>query len=105
LIAIGVETEYKSVTRSLFGHGPKGEPDAPITVERVITDLLRRLMLIRRLDLCMLSIRVEPEYRFVAGSLSRWGTKGESNAPITAENEVANFLRQRRSCSCSSILL
>jgi hypothetical protein len=53
----------------------------------------------------MLAIGVEPEYRYVAGSLSEWGPKGESNASIAAESEVMNFLSWRCSYSCSSDLL
>jgi hypothetical protein len=41
----------------------------------------------------MLAIGVEPEYRSVTRSLSGWGLKGELNAPIAAESEVADFLR------------
>jgi hypothetical protein len=39
----------------------------------------------------MTSIEVELEYRSVARSFSRWGPKEESNAPIVAESEVADF--------------
>jgi hypothetical protein len=46
LIAIGVETEYRYVSRSLSGWGPKGEPNAPITAESEMMDLLRLLKLI-----------------------------------------------------------
>jgi hypothetical protein len=46
LIAIGVEPEYRSVTRSLSGWGPKGDLNAPITVESEVTDFLRLLKLI-----------------------------------------------------------
>jgi hypothetical protein len=53
----------------------------------------------------MIAIGVELEYRSVGISLSRWGPKGESNAPITAGSEVTNFLRRKRSCSYSSDLL
>jgi hypothetical protein len=83
LIAIGVETEYRSVARSLSGRGPKGEPDDPITAESEIMNLLSRLKLIQRLNSFMLAIEVEPEYRSVSRSLSGWGLKEESNAPIT----------------------
>jgi hypothetical protein len=93
LIAIRVETEYRSASRSLSGWGPKGESNAPITTESEITDLLRLLKLIWQLDLSMLAIGVEPEYRSVTISLYGWGPKGEPNAPITAESEVADFLR------------
>jgi hypothetical protein len=46
LIAIGVETEYRPVYRSLSGRGPKGEPNAPINDKSEIVDLLRLLKLI-----------------------------------------------------------
>ncbi|WP_428637430.1 hypothetical protein, partial [Shewanella sp.] len=93
LIAIGVEPEYRSVSRSLSGWGPKGEPNAPIVTESEMIDLLRLLKLIWQPDISMLAIEVEQEYRSVTRSLSRWGPKGEPNAPITAESEVADFLR------------
>jgi hypothetical protein len=105
LITIRVELEYRSVTRSLSRWGPRGEPDAPITAESELTDLLRQLKLTPRSDSSMIAIRVESEYRSVARSLSRWGPKGESNAPITAESEIVDFLRRRCSYSCSSSLL
>jgi hypothetical protein len=57
-----------------------------------MTDLLRLLKLIWQPDMSMLAIGVELEYRSVTRSLSRWGPKGESNAPIAAESEVADFL-------------
>jgi hypothetical protein len=47
MLAIGVETEYKSIARSLFRWGPKGEPNALIAAESKIMDLLRQLKLIR----------------------------------------------------------
>jgi hypothetical protein len=53
----------------------------------------------------MIAIGVEPEYRSVARSFSGLGPKGELNAPIAVESEVADFLRWIRSCSCSSGLL
>jgi hypothetical protein len=34
LIAIGVEPEYRSVSKSLSGWGLKGEPNVPIVTER-----------------------------------------------------------------------
>jgi hypothetical protein len=46
LIAIGVEPEYRSVSKSLSGWGPKGEPNAPIAAESEMMDLLRLLKLI-----------------------------------------------------------
>jgi hypothetical protein len=91
-IAIVVETDYRSVSISLSRWGPKGESNAPIATESEMTDLLRLLKLIWQSDMSMFSIGVEPDYRFVTRSLSVWGPKGESNAPIIAENEVADFL-------------
>jgi hypothetical protein len=93
LIAIGVELEYRYISRSLSGWGPKGEPNAPITVENEMVDLLRLLKLVWQPDLSMLATGVELEYRSISRSLSGWGPKGEPNAPIAAESEVADFLR------------
>jgi hypothetical protein len=93
LIAIGVEIEYKSVSKSLSGWGPKGEPNAPIAAESEMMDLLRLLKLIWQPVLTMLAIGVETEYRSVTRSLSGWSPKGDPNAPIAAESEVADFLR------------
>jgi hypothetical protein len=93
LIAIRVEPECRSVTRSLSERDPNREPDAPIIDESEITDLVRRLKLIRRSDSSMLAIEVEPEYRSVARSLFEWGSKEESNARITSKSKVTNFLR------------
>jgi hypothetical protein len=93
LIAIRVETEYRSVSRSLSGWGPKGESNAPITAESEMTDLLKLLKLMWQPDLFILAIGVEPEYRSVTRSLSRWGHKGDPNAPVAVESEVADFLR------------
>jgi hypothetical protein len=56
-------------------------------------DLLRLLKLIWQPDLSILAIRVEAEYRSVTKSLYGWGPKGELNAPIAVESEVADFLR------------
>jgi hypothetical protein len=42
MLAIGVEPDYRSITRSLSGWGPKGEPTASIIVGSEITDFLRR---------------------------------------------------------------
>jgi hypothetical protein len=40
----------------------------------------------------MLTIGVETGYTSVTRSLSGWDPKEESNAPIVAESEVADFL-------------
>jgi hypothetical protein len=41
MIDIGVESEYRSVGRSISGWGPKGDPNAPIAVGSEVTDFLR----------------------------------------------------------------
>jgi hypothetical protein len=46
LIAIGIEPEYRSVTRSLSAWGPKGEPNSLIVIESEVVDFLRLLQLI-----------------------------------------------------------
>jgi hypothetical protein len=46
MIAIGVEPEYRSISRPLFRWGTKGEPNAPIAAESEMMDLLRLLKLI-----------------------------------------------------------
>jgi hypothetical protein len=70
LIAIRVEPEYRSVSRSLSGCGPKGEPNTPIAAKSEMVDLLRLLKLIWQLNMSMLAIGVETEYRSVTRSLS-----------------------------------
>jgi hypothetical protein len=70
LIAIGVDLVYRSVSKSLSGWGPKGEPNAPITAESEMMDLLRLLKLIWQPDLFMLAIGAEPKYRSVTRLLS-----------------------------------
>jgi hypothetical protein len=80
LIAIRVEAKYRSISRLLSGLSPKGEPNAPITAESEMTDLLRPLKLIWQPDMSMLAIGVETEYRSVTRSLSEWGPKEEPNA-------------------------
>jgi hypothetical protein len=93
LIAIGLESEYRSVARSLSGWGPTGESNALIAAESEVTNFFRLLKLIWRSDSSIIAIGVKPEYRSVAKFLSRWGPNGEPNAPITAESEVADSLK------------
>jgi hypothetical protein len=69
MLAIGVESGYRYVVRSLSGWGPKGEHNAPIATGSKVVDFLKLLKLIRRSDSSTIAIRVEPEYRFVAKSL------------------------------------
>jgi hypothetical protein len=96
LIAIGVEPEYKSVSKSLSGWGAKGESDAPIIAESKIADFLRWLKLIWRSNSSMISIVIEPEYESISRSLFRCGPKGEPNAPIA---DSLKRLTMIRSCS------
>jgi hypothetical protein len=93
LIAIGVEREYRYVSRLLSGWGPKGEPNVPIAAESEMMDLLRLLKPFWQPDLPMLAIEVEAEYRSVTRSLSGCDPKGGPNTLIAAESEVTNFLR------------
>jgi hypothetical protein len=69
IIAIRVETEYRSVVRLLSRLGHKGEPNAPITAECEIVDSLKLLTMNRWSDSSMLAIEVESEYRSVPRSL------------------------------------
>jgi hypothetical protein len=46
--------------------GPKGEPNASITTESEMMDLLRLLKMFWQPDLFMLAIGVDPEYRYVS---------------------------------------
>jgi hypothetical protein len=84
LIAIGVEPEYRSISRSLSGWGPKGEPNALIVVESEMTALFRLLKLIGQPDLSMLAIGVEPDHRSISRSLSGWGPMPRS--PLRARS-------------------
>jgi hypothetical protein len=56
MLAIRVESGYRSVTISLSGWGPKGEPNALIIAESEVTDFLRLLKLIWRSDSFMIAI-------------------------------------------------
>jgi hypothetical protein len=42
----------------------------------------------------MIAIGVDLEYRYVARCLSRWGPKGEPDAPIVAESDIADLMRR-----------
>jgi hypothetical protein len=46
MLAIGVEPEYRSISRSFSGWGPKGESNAPNAAESEVVDFLRLLKLI-----------------------------------------------------------
>jgi hypothetical protein len=39
----------------------------------------------------LIAIGVELEYRSIVRSISGWGRKGELDAPITVESEIADF--------------
>jgi hypothetical protein len=105
LIAIEVELKYRYIARSLSVRDRKGDPSAPIDAKSEIVDLLRRLKLNRQSDSSLLAIGVELEYRSIARLLFGCGPKGEPNAPIVTKSELADFLRRRCSCSCSSGML
>jgi hypothetical protein len=46
ILAIGVESEYIYVSRSLSGYGTNGEHNAPIAAKSEVADFLRLLKLI-----------------------------------------------------------
>jgi hypothetical protein len=50
--------------------------------------------MIRRLDLSLIVIGVETEYRSVARFLSERGLKGEPDAPIVVESEIVDLVRR-----------
>jgi hypothetical protein len=58
-----------------------------------VVDFLKSCRTDPAIGLILIAIGVELEYRSIYRSLSGWGSKGESNAPIAAESEVADFLR------------
>jgi hypothetical protein len=58
-----------------------------------IVDFLKSSETDSVIGLILIAIRVEPEYRLIARSLSGRGLKGELNAPIAAESEITNFFR------------
>jgi hypothetical protein len=61
MLAIEVEPEYRSVTRSLSEWGLKGEPNAPITAESEVTYFLWLLKLIWRSNSPMIAIATGSE--------------------------------------------
>jgi hypothetical protein len=79
--------------RYIFEGIPVGEPYALITSCSDVIDFLKSSETDPRLNSSLIAIAVEVEYRFVARSLSGRGSKGESDAPITAESEIMNLLR------------
>jgi hypothetical protein len=58
-----------------------------------VVDFLKSSRTDPTIGLVLIAIGVLTEYRSVARSLSGWGPKGEPNALIAAESEVADFLR------------
>jgi hypothetical protein len=79
--------------RSIFGGDPGGESYALVTSCSDVVDFLKPSETDLVIGFILIAIRVESEYIFVARSLSRWGSKGEPDAPIAAESEVTNFFR------------
>jgi hypothetical protein len=91
ILAIGVETEYRYVTRSLYGWGPKGEPNAPIAADSEIADFLRLLKLIWRSDLSMIAIAAGSEITDFLRLLKLIWRSDSSMIAITARSEVVAF--------------
>jgi hypothetical protein len=91
LIAIRVEPEYRHVSRSLFGWGPKGESNAPIAAESEVVDFLRLLHLIWRSDSSMITIIAGSEVADFFRLLKLIWWSDLSMIAITAGSEVADF--------------
>jgi hypothetical protein len=91
MLAIGVETEYRSVSRSLSGWGPKGESNAPITAESEVADILRLLKLIWRLDSSMITIAAGSEVTDFLRLLKLIWRSDSFMIAITAVSEVTDF--------------
>jgi hypothetical protein len=58
-----------------------------------VVDFLKSSEIDPVIRLVLIAIGVEPEYRFIARSLYRWGPKGVSNVPIAAKSKITNFFR------------
>jgi hypothetical protein len=82
-----------SAVISIFGGVPGGEPYALITYCSDVIDFLKSSKSNPAIRLIFNSYRVEAEYRFVARSLSGRGPKGEPDALIAAESEIADLVR------------
>jgi hypothetical protein len=59
-----------------------------------VIDLLKSSKSDRTIRLVLIVIGVEIECRSIARSLSGWGSKGESDAPIAVESEIAYLLKR-----------
>jgi hypothetical protein len=91
LIAIGVEPEYRSITRSLSGWGPKGEHNASITTDSEVTDFLRLLKLIWRSDSSMIAIAARSEVTDFLRLLKLIWRSDSFMIAIAAGSEVSDF--------------
>jgi hypothetical protein len=91
LIAIGVESEYRSITRSLSGWGPKGEHNASITTDSEVTGFLRLLKLIWRSDSSMIAIAARSEVTDFLRLLKLIWWSDSSMIAIAAGSEVSDF--------------
>jgi hypothetical protein len=91
LITIGVEPEYRSVTRSLSGWGPKRELNAPIATESEVAYFLRLLKLIWQSDSSMITIVAGSEVTDFLRLLKLIWWSDSSMIAITAESEVVDF--------------
>jgi hypothetical protein len=87
------EPKYRSVGRSIFGGDPGGQPYALVTSCSDVVAFLKLSETDPVIRLVLIAIGVEPEYKFVFISLSGWDPKGEFNALIAAESEMADLLR------------
>jgi hypothetical protein len=93
MLAIGVEPEYRSLTRSLSGWGTKEEPNAPIIAESEVADFLRLLKLIWWSDSSIIAIAAGNEVIDFLKLLKLIWRSDSSMIAITAGSEVTDFLR------------
>jgi hypothetical protein len=96
-LAARVEPKYRSVVRSIFGGVHEGELYALITSCSDAIAFLKSFETDLAIEVILIAIGVEPEYRSVYRSISRWGSKGDHNTPIAVESEMANLLRRLKS--------
>jgi hypothetical protein len=91
MLAIEVESEYRSVTRSLSGWGSKGEPNAPIVTKSEVADFSRLLKLIWQSDSSMIAIIAGSEVAYFLRLLKLIWQSDSSMIAIAAGSEIADF--------------
>jgi hypothetical protein len=92
-LAARAELEYRSISRSIFGGVLGRKLYALITSCSNVVAFLKSPETDPTIGHILIAIRVEPEYRSVARSFSRWGPRGETDASLAAESETVKLLR------------